>query len=258
MHDCRALRQVGAEPHTVGVADAHAGRDHIVDHTGHLVDEHDFDVGTGGAVDGVRCGRLYIHLAQGEIFDRERAVVRPDDVREHAEDAVKIDGVRLCQAQAQQVQTQVGIGCIRGGCVQIADRENRDASYPACVGLFADESVEPGCRAVGWRWSGAEGKFRIPHVERGAGGVDACQSPSPCGALVCHDILLLSGALRCQCPRGLRCPEGALYAWCAYWRVYYGSPVIDRRIPVSELRCGDGVGWVASGRVVFVVVVFGG
>ena len=99
---------------------------------------------------GVRCGRLHIHLAQSEIFDGEWAVVCPDDVREHSEDAVKIDSVRLCQAHAQQVQTQIGVGSIRGGRVQIAYGEDRDAPYPACVGLFADESVEPVCRAVGW------------------------------------------------------------------------------------------------------------
>ena len=41
VHDRRAGREVRAEAHPVGVGDAHAGRQHVVDHPRELVDAED-------------------------------------------------------------------------------------------------------------------------------------------------------------------------------------------------------------------------
>lgn len=40
-------------------------------------------------------GRFDVELAGVEVFDRERAVIGPDHVRELGEDAVEVEGVRL-------------------------------------------------------------------------------------------------------------------------------------------------------------------
>ena len=135
-------------------------------------------------------GRFDVELAGVEVFDRERAVIGPDHVRELGEDAVEVEGVRLGEAHGEQVQAQVGVGRIRDRVVKGAYGEHRFAAHATGVGLRLRQRPELVVGAVRAFGRDAERQLRIPDVECVPGCIDAGQSPAPCGAFVRHACLL--------------------------------------------------------------------
>ncbi len=112
MHDGGAACEVGAEADPVGVGDAHARRDDVVDHPGELVH----------AEDGDRAADAQAGADQLETVDRAGAEVGPHDIGEQAEEAVEVHAVRLHQTVRQQVQTQVGVVRVDRRGRQVGDR----------------------------------------------------------------------------------------------------------------------------------------
>ena len=187
VHDGGAFGQVRAQSHAVGVADAHAGRHDVVDHAGELVNRQHVHIDVrrqhGSGLSG---GGHHVKLAQSEIVDGERTVVGPHHVVELGEDAVEIQRVRLGQTHAQQVQTQIGVGGVLDRLVQLGHGEHGHAAHATRVGLVMRDGAEVVIRTRGFSRSLAQREFRIPHVKGVAGRIDACQAPTPCGALFSH------------------------------------------------------------------------
>ena len=100
VHDRRAVGQVGAEAHAVGVGDPHPRRDDVVGHARELVDREDLERLAG------RARRCWTLRQRGGV---DGAVARPGDVVEHAEEAVEVGLVGPDQAVREQVQAQVGV-----------------------------------------------------------------------------------------------------------------------------------------------------
>ena len=174
MHDGRSLGQVGAQAHASAVGDAHAGRQHVVDHRRELVDTlHGHGVAITGAQ--AQAGGL-------EVGDGARAGVRPHDVGQHREDAVEVDRVGLHQAVGKQVQAQVGVLRRGGGLRQVDRRGHDDGAHAACV-IDALQHGQRGCQllvAVGF----AQVRGGVPRVECRAVQSDRSEADAPCGAVV--------------------------------------------------------------------------
>ena len=168
-----------------GTTVMHAGRHDVVDHAGELVNRQHVHIDVrrqhGSGLSG---GGHHVKLAQSEIVDGERTVVGPHHVVELGEDAVEIQRVRLGQTHAQQVQTQIGVGGVLDRLVQLGHGEHGHAAHATRVGLVMRDGAEVVIRTRGF--SLAQREFRIPHVKGVAGRIDACQTPTPCGALFSH------------------------------------------------------------------------
>ena len=108
VHDGGAGRQVGAQPHPVGVGDAHPGGQHVVDHPRELVD----------AVDGHRSLAAQPRAHRLETLDRAGSVISPHHIGQHPEQAAGVQPVRRHQAVRQQMQSQVGVVGVGGHLVQ--------------------------------------------------------------------------------------------------------------------------------------------
>ena len=131
VHDGRALGQVGAEPDPVGVADADAGGQHVVDHPRELVHAVHGHPRPAGHQPGP--GLL-------EVGHRARSGGGPHDVGEQAEDALHRDRPRPDEPVAEQVQPQPGVLGGRRRRLQVGDLDQPHlAGHPAYV-------VRPGQR----------------------------------------------------------------------------------------------------------------
>ena len=174
MHDGRSLRQVGAQAHARAVGDAHAGRQHVVDHRRELVDAlHGHGVAVASAQ--AQAGGL-------EVGDGARAGVRPHDVGQHRENAVQVDRVGLYQAVGEQVQAQVGVLRRGGGLLQVNRRGHDDGAHAARV-IDALQHGQRGCQllvAAGF----AQVRGGVPRVECRSVQSDRCEADAPCGAVV--------------------------------------------------------------------------
>ena len=95
VHDRGALGEVRAEPHAVGVGDAHAARHDVVDHARELVDA------VHGELLAARVGR---DARRARARPQPRPGARPGDVREQREDPGEVRAMRAGCAQREQVQ----------------------------------------------------------------------------------------------------------------------------------------------------------
>ncbi|MPM19882.1 hypothetical protein SDC9_66309 [bioreactor metagenome] len=165
VHDGGALGQMGTEPGPVGIGEAYATRDDIVDHPRELVDREHRDVTLPSPQP--RPGGL-------EVVDGTRAGRGPHDVRQHAEDTVQVERVGPDQGVTEQVQAQVGVGGVGRRRVQVDHGEHRLCAHPAClVRHQARRHRLRRGRAVGL----AERRCGIPGVQDLTGGVDGGQTP---------------------------------------------------------------------------------
>ena len=163
---------MSAQAHAVGVADAHAGGQHVVHHAGELVDPEDARRATGG--DQGQAGLLEAGHGAG-------ALGGPHDVGERAEQPVEVLGMGQDQAVGEQVQAQVGVrGVGRGGAE--VDRAHHDLLGCSTHLVGAGGGGEPGMERRGFR--GARGPAElgrgIPGVEGGAVGRDGREADAPC------------------------------------------------------------------------------
>ncbi len=148
---------MGTQTHAVGVADAHAGRHHVVGHARELVDAEHLHATVGG------------HQAQSrrlEVVDRAGTAIGPDDVGQHAEDAVDVHVVRPDQAVREQVQAQVRVGDVGRRRADVDDRPD-DVRAHAAVGVHALEGSQRDGYSV---WAGvrrclAQRRSRVPGVQ---------------------------------------------------------------------------------------------
>ena len=139
MHDGGAFGKVGTQTHAVGVADTHAGRHHIVDHARELVDRQHVHVHLRQSRNALVSRGHHVKLAQREILDRERAIIGPYHIVEGCENAVQIQGVRLGETHAQQMQTQVCVGCVFDRFVKLRHREHRNAAHATRIDALMGE-----------------------------------------------------------------------------------------------------------------------
>ena len=117
--------EVGAEADAVGVGDPHARRRDVVGHARELVDRRDRERDAGAAV---------AQPHRGQRAGVDRAVARPGDVAQHAEQAGEVGLVRADQPVREQVQAQVGVVRVRRRVGERADRgEHHDRAHAAAL-----------------------------------------------------------------------------------------------------------------------------
>jgi hypothetical protein len=201
MHDGGAFGKVGTQTHAVGVADTHAGRHHIVDHARELVDRQHVHVNLRQSRNALVGRGHHVKLAQREILDRERAIIGPYHIVEGCENAVQIQGVRLGETHAQQMQTQVCVGCVFDRFVKLRHREHRNAAHATRIDALMGEIAKIMVRACHLLRSLAKLQFRVPYVQSVAGRIHAGQTPTPRSALIGHSSLLHnSDCITCMFP----------------------------------------------------------
>ena len=169
MHDGGAVGQMGAQPHPVGIADANARRDHVVDHARDLVDRCHGD----GLAARSCCSPQIV-----DAFGQHRPRAGPRTVRHQPEHAVEVGVVRPDLPTAQQVQPQVRICQIGRRRFEVVDR---DGDRLADVDAEFDRQARPGRRRALRR------PLREPRVQLGArGGVHIAVPDCNDAARVAH------------------------------------------------------------------------
>ncbi len=157
MHDRGPGRQVGTEPHPVRVPDPDAGRHHVVDHPGELVDAEHGQRATVGPcpLTGVR-----------QFIKGDRSERRPRHVRQQSEDAVQVDGARPHEPVRQQVEAQVDVCDRVGRRLQVGDGGGHRVGRDAADMIGRD----PG-RQIGHVQRGVtQSRLRVPDLDDLAGG----------------------------------------------------------------------------------------
>ena len=169
VHHRRALGQVRAQAHPVGVGDPDAGRQHVVDHPRELVDAVDGHVLAGAAQPGP--GGL-------EALDRARAGRGPHHVGEQPEDAVHRDRLRRDEPAREQVQPQPGVlGGGRGGLqVRRLDQAHLAGDPAYVVGALERRELLRRRRVGRLRAQRGRGE---PHVQDGAVRVEGGEAEAP-------------------------------------------------------------------------------
>jgi hypothetical protein len=122
VHDDGAAAEVSAEPHAVGVGDAHPAGDDVVGHPRELVEPEDLH----GPSRGARCQPYLL-----EVVDRTGPEVGPDDVVEQPEHVVEVGAIGGHEAVGQQVQAQIDIVRVDGRVIERLDeRRHRPSLDP--------------------------------------------------------------------------------------------------------------------------------
>lgn len=96
MHDRRAFTDIGAEAHARAVANTDIIQNNVLAHRREFVD----------GVDPKTCAEVLLVVSNSR---QHRATVRPSNDRQDAEDAIKLDAMRLHLATAQEIHTQIRI-----------------------------------------------------------------------------------------------------------------------------------------------------
>ncbi len=96
VHDRRAFTDIGAEAHARAVANTDIIQNNVLAHRRELVD----------GVDPKTCAEVLLVVSNSR---QHRATVRPSNDRQDAEDAIKLDAMRLHLATAQEIHTQIRI-----------------------------------------------------------------------------------------------------------------------------------------------------
>ena len=147
-----------AQADAIGVGDAYARGQHVVDHPRELVDAVDGDRSVGAKA---KAGGL-------ESLDGTRTGGGPHHVAEQPEDAFDREPMRRDEAVREQVQPEIDVGGIDGCAGQRLEHGVHPAHLDLATGVLADEGVE----AVDIGRVHAQGRGGVPGVEqRAVGGV---------------------------------------------------------------------------------------
>ena len=170
VHHRRALGEVRAEAHAVGVGDAHAGRHDVVGHARELVDAEDLQRLAGGAEAHARPrrarpGRPGPRLVQATFGSTPKTPSR-------------LSAVRRDEPVREQVQAQVGVVGVGGRRVEVVDHGRRPSTAARRAASSLGAGRELGRRARRSRRrapSCGSGKQHVEHPP-----VAGRASPVPC------------------------------------------------------------------------------